>query len=148
MALPFIAQLRQECCKTYYCLWSSHDWCTALPGQFCKSALPSCDNFAYERKRIKPALYCCLKFYENPHEICNFICNLQHGLTPCRKSHSQMIIQLMWNTLNSTKLLRIHVQAEWLKSISADFIWIITKGLTIKHTNQFIQQTNNLAYLS
>ena len=59
-----------------------------------------------------------LKFYENPHEICNFVCNQQHGQTPCRKSNNQMIIQLMWNTLKTTKLLWIHDQAEWLTSIS------------------------------
>ena len=50
--------------------------------QSCKSASPFCDSLAHECKTIVQASYGRLKFGENPHEECNFICDLLHGLTP------------------------------------------------------------------
>ena len=55
----------------------------ALPHlrQSCKSAWPSCDSLARERKTIVRPSYSCLRFRENPHEVCNIVCGLLNGLT-------------------------------------------------------------------
>ena len=101
-------RLLQGCCKTskMFALKYFASECRktitvhAIRVQWPCPLLHNCAKNAAKSTTINE-LYCCLKFYENPHEICNFDCNLQHGPTPCRKSHSQMIIQLMSNTLKT-----------------------------------------------
>ena len=64
-------------------------------GQACKSARPSCDCLARERKTIVRVSYSCLTFRENQHEALHFY--LRSALRPeaCGKLHSQTIVQLL-----------------------------------------------------
>ena len=64
-------------------------------GQACKSARPSCDCLAGERKTIVRVSYSCLTFRENQHEALHFC--LRSALRPeaCGKPHSQTIVQLL-----------------------------------------------------
>ena len=47
-----------------------------------KSASPSCDSPEQECKTIMQASYGCFTFIENPHMVCNFFCNMPHGMLP------------------------------------------------------------------
>ena len=64
---------------------TTHEVCTTVARphlrQSCNSTSTSGDSPACERRPSVRALYGRLTFSENPPEVCNFVCDLPHGLT-------------------------------------------------------------------
>ena len=106
----FRRQMPQNC-RTLYCTAvarmlrivqlpiSLHDWHTATLATVLQIWRPPYDSPTCECKTIVQASYGCLKFDENPPEVCNFVINLPHGLMPAKitwPNHCTIYVKQIW----------------------------------------------------